>query len=157
MEPASLTVGTVTLVSLLTTCVECFEYIDTAKSCGRDLELLKTKFAVEKARLLIWGDSVGLSSTNTARCNTIEAPRFRPIVEQILDCIRLLFDDTDALATRYGLKPTSNDASLSITANASDHQGLPLRLKASYGRFRSRIEDNHKTNKHVEENAVGYT
>lgn len=144
MEAASLTVGTVTLVSLLTTCVECFEYIDAAKSCGRDLELLKTKFAVEKARLLIWGDSVGLSSTNTARCNTIEAPRLRPIVEQILDCIRLLFDDTDALATRYGLKPTSNDASLSITANASDHQGLPLRLKASYGRFRSRIEDNHK-------------
>ncbi|KAL8801681.1 MAG: hypothetical protein Q9200_006866 [Gallowayella weberi] len=139
MEPVSLSIGATALLALLTTCVDCFEYIDTAKSCGRDLELLTTKFAIERTRLLIWGESVGLSDINGAGC---ESPHFRPIVEQILNCIRLLFEDTTALSDRYGLKPITHDASLSIESSSS-HLTLPLRLKASYNRFKSRIDQNH--------------
>lgn len=149
MEPVSLSIGAVGLISLLTTCVECFEYIDAAKACGRDLELLTTKFSIEKARLLIWGESVGISSTNATGSNKVESPHFRPIVEKILNCIRMLFEDTNALTVRYGLKPMSNDASspslaLARPSASGETLGLPLRLKASYIRFKSRIEQNHK-------------
>ena len=148
MEPISLSVGAVALLPLLTTCVECFDYVDAAKSCGRDLELLATKFAIEKARLSIWGESVGIFSTNTAAYTKVDSALVRPIIEQILNCIRMLFEDTNALTARYGLKPTSNDASsqyLSITepSDLASLPALPMRLKASYIRFKSRIEQNH--------------
>ena len=143
MEPVSLSIGAVGLMALLTTCVECFEYVDAAKTYGRNLELLTTKFAVEKARLLIWGESVGISSTNPTANNRVESPHLRPIVEQILNCIRMLFEDTDALTFRYGLKCTDNEAPSSALSLAVS-QGLPLRLKASYVRFKSRIESHHK-------------
>ena len=110
MEPVSISIGAVGLVTLLTTCVECFEYIDAAKSCGRDMELLTTKFAIEKARLLIWGESVGILSTPAGNTK-VESPHVRPIVEQILNCIRMLFEDTNALTARYGLKPVEDSAS----------------------------------------------
>ncbi|KAL8685894.1 MAG: hypothetical protein Q9218_007484 [Villophora microphyllina] len=148
MEPVSLTVGAVALVSLLTTCVECFAYVDSAKSCGRDLELLTTKFAIERARLLIWGESVGISSTNATGCTKVESAHVRPLVEQILNCIRMLFDDTNALTTRYGLKPTSNNepsSSLPLLGPSTSNGaiGLSCLLKTSYIRFKSRIEQNH--------------
>ncbi|KAL9630209.1 MAG: hypothetical protein Q9204_004834 [Flavoplaca sp. TL-2023a] len=147
MEPVSLSIGAVGLVALLTTCVECFEYIDAAKSCGRDLELLTTKFAIEKVRLLIWGESVGiLSSTTTTTTTTskVESPHVRPIVEQILNCIRMLFEDTNALTARYGLRPTDDVASSSLAltgpSDSTQHVALSLRLKASYIRFKSRVD-----------------
>ncbi|KAL8677025.1 MAG: hypothetical protein Q9186_006514 [Xanthomendoza sp. 1 TL-2023] len=144
MEPVSLSFGAAALVSLLATCVDCFEYIDAAKSCGRDLELLTTKFAIEKTRLLIWGESVGLSTTKAAGCTRIKSPHFRPIIEQILNCIRLLFEDTTALSDRYGLRPKSHNATVSVVESSSSHLTLPLRLKTSYIRFRSCLEQNHK-------------
>ncbi|KAL8878734.1 MAG: hypothetical protein Q9215_001851 [Flavoplaca cf. flavocitrina] len=148
MEPVSLTIGAVGLVTLLTTCVECFEYIDAAKSCGRDLELLTTKFAIEKARLRIWGESVGILST-TAGNTRVESPHVRPIVEQTLNCIRMLFEDTNVLTAKYGLKPTRNGVSspsLGLTGPSGTTQSvaLPLRLKASYIRFKSRIDQTKK-------------
>ncbi|KAI4274932.1 MAG: hypothetical protein LQ337_003572 [Flavoplaca oasis] len=137
MEPVSVSIGAVGLVALLTTCVECFEYIDAAKSCGRDLELLTTKFAIEKARLLIWAESVGISSTNTSGNTKVESSHVRPIVEQILNCIRMLFEDTNALTARYGLKPAEPSGTTQSIA-------LPLRLKTSYLRFKSRIDQTQK-------------
>ncbi|KAL9629526.1 MAG: hypothetical protein Q9204_005221 [Flavoplaca sp. TL-2023a] len=137
MEPVSVSIGAVGLVALLTTCVECFEYIDAAKSCGRDLELLTTKFAIEKARLLIWGKSVGILSSTTTTTSKVESSHVRPIVEQILNCIRMLFEDTNTLTARYGLEPAEPSGTTQSVA-------LPLRLKASYIRFKSRINQTQK-------------
>ncbi|CAO1606013.1 hypothetical protein XANCAGTX0491_009512 [Xanthoria calcicola] len=143
MEPVSLSIGAVGLMALLKTCVEYFEYIDAAKTYGRNLELLTTKFAVEQARLLIWGESVGISSANPTGSNRVETPHVRPIVEQILNCMRMLFEDTDKLTVRYGLKCMDNEAPSSALLLAGS-LGLPRCLKASYVRFKSRIELNHK-------------
>ncbi|KAL8728271.1 MAG: hypothetical protein Q9166_005512 [cf. Caloplaca sp. 2 TL-2023] len=72
----------------------------------------------------------------------VESAHVRPIVEQIQNCIRLLFDDSNVLTARYGLRPTSNDTT-AITGLSQGSQGLSLRLQSSYVRFRSRIEQNH--------------
>lgn len=89
MEAIGISLSTIALTSLLSTCIECFEYIDTAKTCERDLACLATRFTIEKVRLQVWGDSVGLKGS-TVRCSQFESPHFRPIIEHNLNCIRLL-------------------------------------------------------------------
>ncbi|KAL8643892.1 MAG: hypothetical protein Q9226_008053 [Calogaya cf. arnoldii] len=61
----------------------------------------------------------------------------------------MLFEDTNALAARYGLKQVSSDASSPSSAligpsGSIQSVDLPLRLKASYIRFKSRIDQKHK-------------
>ncbi|KAL8895578.1 MAG: hypothetical protein Q9207_008111 [Kuettlingeria erythrocarpa] len=144
VEPISLSVGAVALVSVFTTCVECFEYIDATKSCGRDLELLATKFDIEKARFLIWGDSVGLSSNDDeARSTKLDSPLCRPIVEQTLNCIQLLFTDTQELSERYGLKPSEFPNTVSAGEPSCGFK-RSSRFRVSYDRFKARIQANQQ-------------
>lgn len=144
VEPISLSIGAVALVSVFTTCVECFEYIDATKSCGRNLELLAIKFAIEKTRFLIWGDSVGLSSTdNRTRSTKLDSPLCRPIVEQTLNCIQLLFTDTRELTERYGLKPSDSQETASAGKPSSGFKGSS-QFRVSYDRFMARIQANQQ-------------
>ena len=57
VEPISLTIG---IASLFSTCIECFEYFKAAQSLGDDLKILLVKLDIEKTRLLIWGNAVGI-------------------------------------------------------------------------------------------------
>ncbi|KAI4264937.1 MAG: hypothetical protein L6R38_009753 [Xanthoria sp. 2 TBL-2021] len=144
VEPISLFIGAIALVSVFTTCVECFEYIDATKSCGRDLELLAIKFAIEKTRFLIWGDSVGLSSADDrTRSTKLDSPLCRPIVEKTLNCIRLLFTDTHELTERYGLKPSDFQETAPAGKPSSGFKGSS-QLRVSYDRFMTRIQANHQ-------------
>ncbi|KAI4178721.1 MAG: hypothetical protein LQ346_007353 [Caloplaca aetnensis] len=144
VEPISLSIGAVALVSVFTTCVECFEYIDATKSCGRDLELLAIKFAIEKTRFLIWGESVGLSSNDDkARSTKLDSPLCRPIVEQTLNCIRLLFTDTHELSERYGLKPSDSQETALAGKPSSGFKGSS-QLRVSYDRFMARMQANQQ-------------
>ncbi|KAL8719499.1 MAG: hypothetical protein Q9225_003508 [Loekoesia sp. 1 TL-2023] len=144
VEPVSLPVGAIALASVFTTCVECFEYIDAFKACGRDMDILSTKFRIEKTRFLIWGDSVGLLPNGDSSPTTkLESPLCRPIVEETLNSIRLLFTDTKDLTDRYGLKCADEDDS-SAYCGSSRGSNMPFGLKASHNRFKTRIEANQK-------------
>ena len=56
-EPISLTIG---IASLFSSCVECFEYFKASQSLANDLKILLVKLDIEKTRLLIWGNAVGI-------------------------------------------------------------------------------------------------
>src|SRR6266487_6946128 len=105
VEPVSIRISAVALASLFSSCVEYFDYIDAAQSFGRDYQLLITKLEVEKARFLIWGDSVGLLQAECYEGDSVlGSPLFGPVIEKILMSIYLLFTDTQRLTARYGLK-----------------------------------------------------
>lgn len=57
-DSASLTLGLVAPAGLLSTCVECFDYVDSARSQGREYDILATKLEVEDTRFLIWEKSL---------------------------------------------------------------------------------------------------
>ena len=59
-EVAGLTVGAVVLASLFSTCIECFDYLKSTQDFRRDYRLLLVKLDLEKTRLLIWGNAVGI-------------------------------------------------------------------------------------------------
>lgn len=106
VEPISLSIGAIALASLFSTCIQCFDYIDSAKSYGRDFELLTTKLEIQKTRLLMWGQSVGVAFVDgpIERLWWWDSPLCRPVIQSILECIHVLFEDTHRLTTRYGLK-----------------------------------------------------
>ncbi|KAF5701311.1 hypothetical protein FGLOB1_10282 [Fusarium globosum] len=103
MEVAGLTIGAVALVSLFKDCVDLFSMITAARDLGKDAALMDTKLDVEKMLFLQWSDRVGLlkqDSTNVLLCN----PDTRQIVSRVLESIKALLSEGQALQRDYGLK-----------------------------------------------------
>ena len=89
MEPTSFAVGVIPLVALFNTCIEAFNYIQSSKSFGRDYQLLQVKLDVEKTRLLIWGDEVGLQD-GSPRSSRFQMPQVQRTIHNILNCIYMV-------------------------------------------------------------------
>ncbi|CZR36091.1 uncharacterized protein FPRO_03649 [Fusarium proliferatum ET1] len=103
MEVVGLTIGAVALVSLFKDCVDLFSMITAARDLGKDAALMDTKLDVEKMLFLQWSDRVGLlkqDSTNVLLCN----PDTRQIVSRVLESIKALLSEGQALQRDYGLK-----------------------------------------------------
>ena len=110
IEPISLSISIVALASLFSTCVECFDLLDARRGFERDYELLIIQLQLEKTRLLDWSQSVGLLQTEgLQRPVDLDSPILRPVVEQALNAIRLLWTDSDQLISRYGLEESKSN------------------------------------------------
>ncbi len=134
-EAAGLTVGAIALASLFTTCVQCFDCVQLTRTYGRDHELLITKLEVEKTRLLIWGDAVGIFDTQGSnRDARLDCPHIQPILERTLNCILLIFTDTEKLRKRYGAIP-EEEQSTALSANRMNI------FRASFTTFQARVQD----------------
>lgn len=59
---AGLALSAVSVAALFTSCIDCFNIVVAAKDFGRDYELLCTALSIQKLRLFLWGESVGLAS-----------------------------------------------------------------------------------------------
>lgn len=59
---AGLTLSAISVAALFTTCIDCFNLFAAATDFERDYELLWTALAIQKLRLLLWGEFVGLAS-----------------------------------------------------------------------------------------------
>ena len=55
------------VVTAWETAVHVFEIIDSGKKYGMDYEVLRVKLEVERIRLMIWGEAVGLSEVERGR------------------------------------------------------------------------------------------
>ncbi len=62
---AGLTLSAISVAALFTTCIDCFNIFAAATNFKRDYELLWTALAIQKLRLLLWGESVGLASRHS--------------------------------------------------------------------------------------------
>ncbi|KAF5627488.1 hypothetical protein F52700_8414 [Fusarium sp. NRRL 52700] len=87
MEVAGLTIGAVALVSLFKDCVDLFSMITAARDLGKDAALLDTKLDVEKMPPILLCD-----------------PDTREIVSRVLESIKVLLSEGQALQRDYGLK-----------------------------------------------------
>jgi hypothetical protein len=136
MEPAGLAAGTVNLAGLVTTCLQLYEIIDAGKKFGVDYEVVKAKLGRERIRLLHWGEKVGLVADSTSGNNATQLDsrlghdRISIAVWEILGCIKMLFEDTDALRKNYGLK-VSKSSTCPASATA-DTNTLWVALTESY-------------------------
>ena len=144
MEPIGFVTGVVALAGLFSTCIECWDYVDTARSYGRDYEILATKLEIEKTRFLIWGDAIGvLETTEGEHDGSLDSPQVAQVVQRILNCIIRIFTDTEALVARYGLQDAQPGDCFREDKALSTNQ--LTKFQASYRQFQARIE--HEQNK----------
>ncbi|EUC27059.1 hypothetical protein COCCADRAFT_42093 [Bipolaris zeicola 26-R-13] len=117
-EAAGLALG---VVALWKTCVEVFEVVDSGRSYGIDYELLRVKLEVERIRLVTWGDTIGLDRENsTTQPDTrLQQSHVNETVMRLLGCIQHIFDNSERLQSKYGLRPSEGQ-----TQNASIDVGV---------------------------------
>lgn len=124
--------GTIALANLFSTCVEAFNIIHPGHKWDKDEQLLLCRLGIQQARLLIWGDVVGITSPPAsvtdravpkhpsaaypdlkeptffgARDPRLDEPETRKTIENALSA---LFDRSptasrEEMMSKYGLKP----------------------------------------------------
>jgi hypothetical protein len=104
MEPISLGVSLIALVSVFETALDCFKHVKVAKSFGSDYQTYVLRLQNLRLRLSRWGEAVGLGKqfTGTEKPRTTalsesEVKQAKALVGHIIQ----LFSDTEELAGKY--------------------------------------------------------
>ena len=130
----------VTLVSLLTNCVEAFELIQIVKNQDKDLEKLDLKLMLEQCRLKAWGKSMGLiHEDGSQRRNLLDGFEFREVVQQALQHVLTVLTDSNCLSKKYGGRQMAIEASTTLSIESSRSPSVS-KLMAAFKRIN--IKDN---------------
>jgi hypothetical protein len=133
VEPISLSIG---IASLFSTCVECFDYFKAAQSLAKDLNILLVKLDIEKTRLLIWGNAIGILKVDeNERAPALRDPPKAAVVEETLKQIKELLLGTEKLQKTYGLKPATIDEGKRDPEANTLSQNSMNDFRTSYKRF----------------------
>jgi hypothetical protein len=110
VEPISLSIGAVALASLFSTCLECFNYFEAAKTVAWDLDLLLVKLDCEREKLLTWGDIVGIfKSTAEGRNPALDSKN--DLIQRCLNSLESLVSNSDNLQRKYGVRRSPSQSS----------------------------------------------
>ena len=137
---AEVVIGTaasvITLVSLLTNCVEALELIQIAKTQDKDLEKLDLKLMLEQCRLKAWGKSMGLIREDSGQKRTLlDGFEFREHVQQALHHILTLLTDSNRLSKKYGGQQVAIEASSSLAIRSGQSPSVS-KLMAAFKRIK---------------------
>lgn len=100
-----------------------------------DYEIIRVKLEVERIRLMVWGDAVGLDGIEDDSTTTdlrLHREEVRGTVLRLLGCIQHIFENTEKLQESYGLKPENQQ----ITQNwgSNEQSGQPQILGTVFKR-----------------------
>ena len=100
-EAAGLAIGAVALASLFSTCIECFDYYQSAVDAEKEIKTALVSLDLEKTRLLIWGDQVGICKTS-ARDRSPYLDKHENSITSTLEQLQRLLSDADEVRDTYG-------------------------------------------------------
>ncbi|KAK8109049.1 hypothetical protein PG984_014850 [Apiospora sp. TS-2023a] len=101
MEPIGVALG---IASLFTTCVDCFELVQSGRYLGQEYHLLETKFINQRIRLVAWGKACGFTDPNGYDRQIDENKEIHDAIESSLLHLISLLRDGDKLKRKYGLR-----------------------------------------------------
>ncbi|KAK8007364.1 hypothetical protein PG989_001354 [Apiospora arundinis] len=101
MEPIGFALG---IASLFTTCVDCFELVQSGRYLGQEYHLLETKFINQRIRLVAWGKACGFTDPNGYDRQIDENKEVHDAIEASLLHLIGLLRDGDKLKRKYGLR-----------------------------------------------------
>ena len=106
-EAVGLTMGSVALASLFTTCVDCFEYVQLGRQFGKSYQRSLLKLDIVKLRLSRWADAVNESQQhcNVAIGSANEAQKVQEILGEIIE----LFANAEKVSAKYKMRAKPGD------------------------------------------------
>jgi len=106
-EAVGLTIGSVALASLFTTCVDCFEYVQLGRQFGTNYQRSLLKLDIVKLRLSRWAGAVNESQQhyNVAIGSANEAQKVQEILGEIIE----LFANAEKVSAKYKMKAKPGD------------------------------------------------
>ncbi|KAK8022482.1 hypothetical protein PG993_013249 [Apiospora rasikravindrae] len=131
MEPIGFALG---IASLFTTCIDCFELVQSGRYLGQEYHLLETKFVNQRIRLVAWGKACGFTDPNGYDRQIDENKEVRDAIETSLLHLIGLLQDGDRLTRKYGLRHAEdNNQAVGPGPNALIHSPhtWPLQLGQS--------------------------
>lgn len=118
MEPIGVALG---IASLFTTCVDCFELVQSGRYLGQEYHLLETKFINQRIRLVAWGKACGFTDPNGYDRQIDENKEVHDAIESSLLHLISLLRDGDKLKRKYGLRDADQAASGRLSPSALIH------------------------------------
>jgi hypothetical protein len=101
------------VAGVFTSCIDAFSYFRLYQDATRDIEVVLLKLDIEKARLLIWGENVGILSANHRNSRLLDE-RMAELIKQILIQIQELLTDSETLRTSYGVRSANSPLSRAV-------------------------------------------
>ncbi|RPA89062.1 hypothetical protein L873DRAFT_1723561, partial [Choiromyces venosus 120613-1] len=141
MEVAGTVIAVASVVGLFSAALEIFDYVQSATAFGPTHEVLQIKIEVEKVRLLIWGQSIGLDGSADQRDDAVnealDREYLRTAVAGLLVCFVKIFEDSEKLRDRYGLVQRVDPGTGTGTGMENlDQRLLGSTFKRTYDKFR---------------------
>lgn len=136
---AGLALSAVSVAALFTSCIDCFNIVVAAKDFGRDYELLCTAISIQKLRLFLWGESVGLASRQGVlgpHHPGLDDPLINPIILRTLQSLNHLLAEARNIDSRYA--PQDSRPVLTRRTRALDL------FRNSFEEFQEAVQQNQK-------------
>jgi len=132
---AGTVLGVAGLAGLFSTCVEVIQDFSSATSFGTELGVLQVKMEVEKVRLLIWGQSLGIGDGDAVVDQALEREFVQSAAASLLVCFVKIFEDSENLRKKYGLIQTT-EPQAGTTLVDLDQSLLGSTFKRTYDKFK---------------------
>lgn len=136
MEPVGLALRVAGLAGIFSTCMECFDYVQRARSFGKDCGVCVLRLDIAKLRMSRWGQAVGLASGSVRNSSIAMSDQERAIAQSLLEEIMRTFEDAENMSSRYKkrvtlLQPKNLDLAVSNPANdlTADYNALHRNMR----------------------------
>lgn len=119
-EAAGLVLGTIALAGLIRTCIETCEYIEDGRNLMDEVKLASTKVRILRIRLRSWASDLMNNKSNVSETATTSHfcwGNQESVVEEGLNQIARILDETLVLICRYRLKSTASVCAGSCSAD----------------------------------------
>ncbi|KAH9904294.1 prion-inhibition and propagation-domain-containing protein [Xylariomycetidae sp. FL2044] len=144
-EVAGLALGVLGVASLFTSCIENFDIIVRAREFSEQFELQCTLLSLQRLRLAVWGETLGLApppgGPQRPYNEALDRHDIRPAIVLGLNQLRLLLNKADVINGKYALQ--ENEACVVQTEVAVTSLGMTI-FREPFEKFRDRIKKNQK-------------
>ncbi|KAL2670080.1 hypothetical protein Neosp_014961 [[Neocosmospora] mangrovei] len=145
MEATGLVLGALGISGLFTACIQNFDIVVKSRHFGQEFDLLCTQLALQRVRLVLWGEALGLIPDPTGSKipynKAIERGDIRPAIESTLNHLHLLLQNAEVVTDRYELEDGAEDVK---DLQAASSAGLTI-FRERFDSFKMRIRRNQKT------------
>ena len=128
--------GRVSLISLFQTCTSAYDvFVRSARDLGKDYYRISVHLSIERQKLRLWGQYLGISQSQQCRLLQAETQQTQKTVVAMLEAIKTLLEEIRVIMYRYDSRigetsgnqdPMGVDSSLELNPNDLNLEGVDI-------------------------------